>query len=183
MAQAVLVLLAEGFEEIEAVCLIDLLRRAGLQVTTAALQHLLVNGAHGIPIQADQRLAEVEHQHFDLILLPGGLLGTHNLAHDPRVIQLLQQQHQQEGWLGAICAAPMVLAQAGLLHNKTITCYPGTLAPDQPQNGHHTGNAIEQDGKIVTSRGPGTALDFGLILIELLAGLSIRQQVEQALMR
>lgn len=183
MAQRVLIPLAEGFEELEAVTLIDLLRRAGLEVTTAALAQRLVTGAHQIPITADQTLDQVYDLDFDLILLPGGGPGSRHLRDDPRVIALLQRQHQQDRWLGAICAAPMALAKAGLLQGRRATSYPGALDPTKPEHGQQTGHAIEQDGKLITSRGPGTALDFGLALIELLCGADQRSQVEQALSR
>lgn len=182
MTASVLVPLAEGFEELETVSLVDLLRRAGLQVSIAALGQLQVTGSHGIRITADCLLAQVLTETFDLIVLPGGPAST-VLRDDPRLIELLQRQYQQQRFIGAICAAPMVLAKAGLLQNHRATSYPGVLDPADPANGLQTDQAIEQDGLILTSRGPGTALDFSLVLIELLCGASRRQQVEQALSR
>ena len=125
----VLVLLAEGFEEIEAITIIDVLRRAELPVTVASLTSPRVNGAHDIIVLADCLLDEVKDQSFDAIILPGGMPGSRNLRDDARVIALLQQQQRQGQYIGAICAAPIALEAAGVLQGKRATSFPGYDLP------------------------------------------------------
>jgi len=160
---SVLAILAEGFEEIEALTPIDLLRRAGASVTVAALgEGIHVSGRSGITVHADTTLAAVETLAFDCILLPGGP-GVKHLRADGRVRRLLERQHQAEGWIAAICAAPAVLHDAGLLQGRRYTAHfsvanelPNILAAER----------VVIDGRLITSRGAGTALDFGLALVE-----------------
>ena len=177
----VLVLLAQGCEEIEAVTIIDILRRAGIEVTSAGLDDLPVLGSHSVMLLADTTLDLAQHQEFDMIVLPGGLPGTDNLRSDKRLIALLQKMAQQGKYIAAICAAPSVLAAAGLLDGRKATCYP-TCLDGFPQV-HLQTAAVVEDGNIITSRGPGTAMDFALALVERLAGHAKRQGVEAALVR
>lgn len=159
----VLVLLTEGFEEIEAITPIDLLRRAGAEVTTAALSEgIHVSGRSGITIHADTHLAAVEGRSFDCLLLPGGP-GVKHLRADPRVRQWVIRQHAGPGWLAAICAAPTILHDAGLLEGRHYTAH-FSVANELHQIRAH--DRVVVDGKMITSRGAGTALDFGLTLIE-----------------
>ncbi|HTB79820.1 MAG TPA: DJ-1 family glyoxalase III [Opitutaceae bacterium] len=159
----VLALLAEGFEEIEALAPIDLLRRAGAEVTTAALGgQIHVTGRSGVTLHADTTLDAVAARDFDCVFLPGGP-GTKHLRADPRVRDLVQRQHAAGRWLAAICAAPAVLHDAGLLAGRRYTAHfsvaaelPGILADER----------TVADGRLLTSRGAGTALDFGLLLVE-----------------
>jgi protein deglycase len=179
----VLVPLAAGCEELEAVTLIDLLRRAECHVTTASLEPGPVVASRGVVLLADTTLAEVLDQDFDLIVLPGGLPGATHLQQDARVIALLQRQHTAGRYAAAICAAPQVLAHAGVLDGKTATSYPGAVAAvNYPQVTFSTAPVVV-DGNVVTSRGPGTALDFALQLIELLQGRDCRESVERELVR
>lgn len=163
----VLVPLAEGFEEIEAFAPIDLLRRAGVEVTTAALGHeLSVTGRSGISAQADTTLAAVLGRDFDLLFLPGGA-GVKHLRADPRVGEIVLRQHAAGRWLAAICAAPAVLHDRGLLVGRRYTAH-FSVANELPAILAH--EKVVTDGKITTSRGAGTAIEFGLHLVALLSG-------------
>ena len=177
----VLVLLAQGCEEIEAVTVIDILRRAGIEVTSAGLDDLPVLASRGVMLLPDTSLDLAQHQSFDMIVLPGGQPGTDNLKADKRLIALLRQMAQQGKYVAAICAAPSVLAAAGLLDGRKATCYP-TCLDGYPKVDLQTA-AVVEDGKLITSRSPGTAMDFALTLVERLAGKTKRQEVEAALVR
>ena len=177
----VLVLLAQGCEEIEAVTVIDILCRAGIEVTSAGLDDLPVLASRGVMLLPDTTLDLAQRQNFDMIVLPGGQPGTDNLRADKRVIALLQQMAKQEKYLAAICAAPAVLAAAGLLDGRKAACYP-TCLDDFPKVNLQT-DAVVEDGKLITSRGPGTAMDFALTLAERLVGKAKRQEIEAALVR
>lgn len=176
-----LVLFAEGSEELEAVTIVNILRRAGVIVTLAGLSAGALHGSRGITIMPDTTLDAVLHDSFDLLVLPGGQPGTRNLLADTRVLELVQNIAAQEKYVAAICAAPMVLAAAGLLDGKRATCFP-TCLDDYP-NVHLQTSAIVEDGKLITSRGPGTAMDFALLLAERLSGKVKRDEVEAGLVR
>lgn len=177
----VLVPLAEGFEELEAVTIIDILRRAGIEVVVASLAGGPVTGSHGICIAADLPLAELAEQEFDLIALPGGMPGALHLRQDPRIADLLRRQRAAGRPVAAICAAPMVLASAGLLDGRRATSYPGFL--QDAQRTTVVGDAVVADDGVITSRGPGTALDFALALVGELAGAASRAAIESRLQR
>lgn len=179
----VLVPLAEGFEEIEAVTIIDLLRRADIEVVTAGLAPGEVTGSHGIPIVPDTDMASVLDAPFDMVALPGGMPGAGNLAADARVLQLVRRLAESGQITAAICAAPGVLAEAGLLSGKRATSFPGFLNPANAPGTVLLEDAVVEDGGIITSRGPGTAMDFALALIERLEGKPVRQAVEARLQR
>jgi protein deglycase len=182
MARA-LVPLAQGCEELEAVTIIDLLRRAGVEVITAGLDAEPVRGSRGTLLVPDTTLDAVAAQAFDLIALPGGQPGANNLNADPRVHAMLRRQAEHGGWCAAICAAPLVLAHAGLLDGRAATSFPGALTTDSFPTVRLSDAPVVTDGNIVTSRGPGTAMDFALHLIELLLGREQRDVVEAKLMR
>lgn len=177
----VLMPLAEGFEEIEAVTVVDLLRRAGIEVHTAALGRREVTGSHGITVVADIGLDDAVAADYDMIVLPGGMPGADHLRRDPRVVALLQRFARAGRYTAAICAAPGVLAHAGLLEGRAATSYPGFLTPDSAPGIRLREDAVVIDGKVVTSRGPGTAVPFALSLIELLAGAPARLAVQERL--
>jgi 4-methyl-5(b-hydroxyethyl)-thiazole monophosphate biosynthesis len=159
----VLVLLAEGFEEIEAITPIDLLRRAGAEVTIAALtDELNVTGRCGIAVRANVELGNLTAAKFDCLLLPGGP-GVRHLRADPRVRMLVLSHAGHGSWIAAICAAPTVLLDAGLLNGRRHTAHP-SVSSELPKA--ETSQRVVVDGRLVTSRGAGTALDFGLILVE-----------------
>lgn len=178
---SVLVPLAQGCEELEAITIVDLLRRAEIGVVTAGLDEKPVRGSRGSVLIADVTLNEAAKQKYDMIVLPGGLPGADNLDQDPRIRGLLKEMSETDRYTAAICAAPKVLASAGLLEGKTATSFPGAL--DAFEGITYSEDAVVQDGKVITSRGPGTAMDFALALIELLVGKSRRDQVEAALQR
>ena len=177
----VLVPLAQGCEEIEAVTVIDILRRAGIEVVSAGLNDQPVRASRGVMLMPDTTLDTALNDSFDMIVLPGGQPGSNNLRADPRIIALLQKMAQQGKYIAAICAAPSVLASAGLLDGKQATSFPGALDPFPNVKQQHT--AIAEDGRFITSRGPGTAMDFALTLVEQLAGSAKRQEVEAGLQR
>ena len=179
----VLIPLAAGFEELEAVTVIDLLRRAEIEVVTAGLEPGAVTGSRGTVLIPDSTLDAEQAGHFDMIVLPGGMPGARHLEADPRV-QTLLRLHQAEGrFTAAICAAPGILARAGLLDGRCATGYPGTLDATEFPQVRLVDDPVVVDGKVVTSRGPGTAMAFALSLIELLAGAERRDRVEAALVR
>jgi 4-methyl-5(b-hydroxyethyl)-thiazole monophosphate biosynthesis len=179
----VLIPLAQGCEELEAVTVIDLLRRAGINVLTAGLDNQPVKASRGVVLMPDTTLDEALKQSFEMIVLPGGLPGADHLNNDPRIHQLLKDMHQQGKYTAAICAAPKVLADAGLLANKSATSYPGVLESMQVPDMQFIDAPVVKDGQVVTSRGPGTAMDFALELIETLVGRDTRDQVEAGLVR
>jgi 4-methyl-5(b-hydroxyethyl)-thiazole monophosphate biosynthesis len=176
----VLVPLAPGAEELEAVTIIDLLRRAGFTVVVAGLDEGPVQCSRGTVILPDQPLAAVLNEDFDLIVLPGGLPGADHLRDDARVQSLLLRQSDAGRLVGAICAAPKALASAGLLTGRRATAYTGALDESGTPS---TGAAIEIDAGVITGRGPGVAMDFALTLIEQLGGAEARTRVEGPLLR
>lgn len=178
---AVLVPLAPGCEELEAVTIIDLLRRAGIEVISAGLSAEPVTASRGVVLIADQSLDTALQRDYDMIVLPGGGTGADHLQNDSRIINRLRQMATDGHHVAAICAAPKVLAHAGLLEGKNATAYPGVL--ENMSNVTHNTAAVVIDGNIVTSRGPGTAMDFALTLVEILVGKSKRDEVEKGLVR
>ena len=164
----VVVLLAEGFEEIEALTPVDLMRRAGIDVVTASItEELQVMGSHGIPVTADTVISKLGET-ADALFLPGGKLGTDNLKASAETAALIKDYLDKGRYLTAICAAPTVFGKMGLLKGRKATCYPGLEG--QLTGAEWTGEevSVAVDGNFVTSRGAGTAMDFSLKLIELL---------------
>ncbi len=179
----VLVPLAEGCEELEAVTIVDLLRRANIEVTTAGLTDGSIKASRGVMLLPDTTLDAVMTQDFDMIVLPGGLPGSDHLDSDPRIRELLKRTADHGGYVAAICAAPKVLAHAGLLNGKRATCYPGVLGRmDFPLIGIKD-LPVVVDGQVITGRGPGAAMDFALQLIESLVDQDKRHEVEKGLVR
>ena len=162
------VLLADGFEEIEALTAVDLLRRARIYVDTVSISdEYMVAGAHGINVQTEDLFGEVDFEEFDMVVLPGGMPGTANLEAHPGVKKVVRAFCEGGKYVGAICAAPSILGNMGLLKGKRAICYPffeeklsGAVLVKAP---------VVQDGNIITSRGMGTAIDFGLKLVEVLS--------------
>jgi len=179
----VLIPLAQGCEELEAVTVIDLLRRAGIDVTTAGLDDGTVTASRGTVLVPDTTLDEALAHDYDMVVLPGGLPGADHLANDARIIALLQHMAARERYTAAICAAPRVLARAGLLDGCTATSFPGSIDVAAIPGLNYVEQPVVIDGRVVTSRGPGTAMDFALELIGLLAGVEVRDRVEAGLQR
>ena len=162
--------LADGFEEIEALCPIDIMRRAGLSVTTVGISKKNIIGSHNIEVTAD--IVDNElcfNEKIDLIFLPGGMPGTKNLDASVSVHRMLDLALEQNAYISAICAAPMILGQRGILQGKNAVCYPGfeeyLLGATIP-----TDKNIVIDRKIITARGMGVATDLGLALVEIFCG-------------
>ena len=176
-----LILFSDGSEELEAVTIINILRRGGVTVTLAGLNAGALRGSRGVLLTPDTTLDEALTHNYDMVVVPGGQPGTNHLKADARVLQLVQLMYSQGKYIAAICAAPSVLAAAGLLDGKRATCYPGSLDAFPQVKLQH--DAVVEDGKIITSRGPGTAMDFALILAERLVGKAKRDEVEAGLVR
>jgi 4-methyl-5(b-hydroxyethyl)-thiazole monophosphate biosynthesis len=170
-AKRVLVPLAPGFEEIEAMAIVDVLRRAGIEVVVAGTSAGAIEGSRGVRVVPDETLDEVGAQRFDAIALPGGGPGSRNLREDPRVLRALQAHHAAGRLTGAICAAPTVLLRAGLAANRRLTAHPSVQA-ELAGGGARVAAAdrVVVDGMLVTSQGPGTAIEFAFKLVELLCG-------------
>ncbi|MBE0516161.1 MAG: DJ-1/PfpI family protein [Methanophagales archaeon] len=179
MAKSAVLLLAAGFEEIEAISIVDTLRRAGVEVTIAGLQAGALEGAHGIKMVPDTTIGEIDVKKFDAVILPGGNPGYLNLGKDHRVLDAVKTAFERGKIVAAICAAPSVLAQAGILRGKRATIYPGMETA--LTGAEHSNERVVVDGKLVTSQGPGTALEFGITLVELLVGKQTAHEVKSAL--
>jgi 4-methyl-5(b-hydroxyethyl)-thiazole monophosphate biosynthesis len=181
----VCVLLADGFEEIEAVTIIDVLRRAEIDVTTVSVSpppggSLEVRGAHGIAMRAERSLLDAAEQDWDMVLLPGGMPGATNLRDHPGVQELLRRQHDEGRALGAICAAPIALGSAGVLEGRKATCYPGF--EDGLTGADCVTDRVVEDGPLTTSRGPGTAIEFSLAIVARLAGAEVAAQLREGML-
>ena len=177
----VLLFLADGFEEIEALATVDVLRRAGVQVTTVSINPTeLVTGAHGIPVMADVVYELAEFAEADMLVLPGGKPGAANLdAHEG--LRAAISAHAEAGkWLAAICAAPMVYGHMGLLNGKNATCYPGFEG--ELAGAAYTAAPVEKDGNIITGKGPAVVLPFAYALAEVLVGEEVVAQVKNGML-
>lgn len=176
----VAILLASGFEESEAIVPADLLRRAGVEVALVSLGELLVESSHHITVRADMTLAELDSSKVELLFLPGGLGGVDNLSKDGRVAALVRELADKGKYVTAICAAPTLLGGYGLLKGKRAVCYPGMeegLTGAQVQKGC----PVVTDGRIVTGEAAGSAVPFGLKLVETLKGPQATREVAQAI--
>ena len=176
----VVVPLLPGFEEIEAVTIIDVLRRAELRVLVASTAPGPVRGSHDIEVAADTALAAVSADAVDMVALPGGMPGAANLARDPEVQRLIRELAAAGKPTAAVCAAPIALAAAGVHRGKRVTCYPG-FEP-QLEGGTLVEDRVVVDGTVVTSRGPGTALEFALALVEILRGKTARAELARRML-
>lgn len=163
------VFLAEGFEEVEALTPVDILRRGGVTVKTVGIGAKTVTGSHEIPVVCDIAEEDVIPEEIDLMVLPGGIPGTPNLGASLTIQEGLAYAAQEDLWVGAICAAPSVLGENGLLHGRKYTCYPG-FENDEKYHGTYTAAPLQQDGKIVTANGAGNAMTFALYLLAALQG-------------
>lgn len=179
-ATQILVPLAPGFEETEAVTIIDVLRRAELEVVVAGLEPGPIEGSHGITIQPDVFLGDVADRAFGAVVLPGGMPGSQHLTDHDGLQALVKRIAAEGGWTAAICAAPMALGAAGLTAGKAATCFPGF--EDRLIGGQPREERVVIDGRLVTSRGVGTALEFALVLVEQLVDAATADALGQQML-
>lgn len=169
MSDRIVVPLADGFEEIEAVTIVDVLRRAEVEVVTVGLASPEVaRGAHGMDIVPDAHIDDIDPDEVTMIVLPGGLPGATTLTADPRVQNIIKKVADRGGWTCAICAAPMALGPSGVAADKSVTSYPGF--GEQFEHGAYLEDRVVVDGRVITSRGPGTSLEFALTIVAKLCG-------------
>lgn len=184
MFQKALIFLANGFEELEALAPIDVLRRAGVHVTVAGVQATgngLVCGAHNVRILCDINADEVNPADYDFVYFPGGMPGATNLAACQKCLDTARAIYNAGGIVAAICAAPIVLEAAGLLDNQEYTCYPGF--EKRIAHGTYTGKFIQKSGRILTACGPAAALDFSLEILRTGGATALAQQLAAGMMR
>ena len=173
------ILLAEGFEEIEAIAPCDILRRGGVEVRFAAVGEKLVRGSHGIRVEADCLLGDIVPEETELIVCPGGLRGVQNLLASDAVEKTLRAVYALEKPAAAICAGPWVLTKARILDGKVAVCYPGM---EEHMSGKMTQAApVQVDGRVITGRAAGAALEFGLALLRYLRGAEKAEEVRKAI--
>ena len=178
--KTVYLFLATGFEEIEALTIVDMLRRAEIDITTVSIsRNLQVEGAHGITVTADCTWVELSTEDVDWLILPGGMPGTKHLGECKPLVSLLQRQAAANKNIAAICAAPMILGKLGLLKGRKATCYPGF---EQYLVGAEcTGAPVERDGNIITGKGPGAAMEFALTVVDMMLGKEKVQELKEAM--
>ena len=174
----VYILLAPGFEEMEALVPADLLRRAGIDVALVSPEGEFIPGGHNIIVKADMNLSQVRLEDMQMLMLPGGGVGVANLGNDPRVEALVKQAHEQDKNLCAICAAPSLLSKWGVLEGKKAVCYP-SWSDRIPGADNQPGEKLAVDGKIVTGQAAGASFEFGLKLIEVLSGTETADRVRK----
>lgn len=174
-----LVPLAEGFEEIEGVTIVDVLRRAGISVITAHLGKNPVTGSHGIAVTADSFIGDISAGDVSGIILPGGMPGSENLRNSSAVISIIHTVNDRGGYVCALCAAPLVLGHAGVLAGKRATCYPGY--EEELTGAVITGDPVTVDGNIITGRGPGCAIPFALEITGILKGNDVSKSLKESM--
>lgn len=173
--------LADGFEEIEALATIDILRRADIEVQTVSISGgKNVTGAHNVTVLTDAIFGETDFSQTEVLVLPGGMPGAKNLNEHEDLRKLLADFHAQGKDIAAICAAPMILGGLGILKGKRATCYPG-FEPELV-GAKVTEESVVADENIITGKGPGLAFDFALRLVEKIAGVSVRKEVQSGLL-
>lgn len=175
------IFLANGFEEIEALGTVDILRRAQIPVVTISItEEKSVTGAHNIPVLADKVFSETDFSDIDILVLPGGMPGAKHLNEHDGLKDLIKEYNSKEKMIAAICAAPMVFGGLGILDGKRATTYPGF----EPEliGAKITGESVVVDGNITTGKGPGLVFDFALRLVEQIAGLQVRREVQEGLL-
>lgn len=180
MKEIVAVHLAEGYEEIEAVSIIDVLRRANIETLIVSVtEKKEVTGSHGIIISSDRLFDEVDYTQVKMIILPGGMPGAKNLKNHEKLGSEIVRFYSEGKPLGAICAAPIVLGNLNLLKNKKATCYPGY--EDQLTGAEVTGNNVEQSYNIITGKGAGVAIQFALHIVKMLKGKKLADELAEKL--
>ena len=181
MTKKALIAIADGSEDLETVTMIDVLRRAEIEVTVASVQELKVTCSRGTKLEADTTIGHCLNNQYDLVAIPGGLPGADNLRQSGKLKELLLKQRDSNRYHAAICAAPaLVFKPHGLLESKKATCYPAFS--EKLENSFSDSSTVIVDGFCVTSQGPGTALDFSLKLVELLVGKEKAQEIAEAML-
>ncbi len=174
------VLLANGFEEIEAITPIDVLRRAGFDVTTLSIHDSKkITGAHNVIIAADGLLSDYLNESPDIIITPGGMPGSTNLKESNLVIEIIKKQVSENRHVASICASPIVLDEADVLNTKNYTCYPGF--EKVIKSGNYSDDRVVSDNKIITAKGPGVAIEFALKIVEELLGENVSNDLKKAM--
>ena len=171
----VAVYFATGYEEIEALSVVDVLRRAQVDVTMVGVTGKTVVSGRGISLNMDQLIEEVNHDEIDMIILPGGVPGVDNLKANEKLVNLLKQFKEEGKWLGAICAAPSILGELSLLKGEKATCYPGY--EDKLLGAHFTGERTVVSGKTITGKGAGASLEFALTILEIIKGKEVAEKI------
>jgi len=176
---SVIVPLAEGFEEIEGVTIIDVLRRAGIAVTSVFLKKNPVIGSHAIAVTADKSIDDIRSSDFDCIALPGGMPGSRNLKEDARVVGMVKDFAGSDRITAALCAAPLVLGHAGVLSGRRATCFPGF--EEQMTGATAVPDPVVRDGSVITGKGPGCAIPFALELVAAMVGTNVARGLAESM--
>ena len=177
----VYIMLAEGFEEVEALTVVAIVRRAGIEANTVSItSDNEVTGAHGIVVKADEIMADVDLRNSGLVVLPGGMPGALNLRNDATLCAVLKERAEKERPIAAICAAPYILGELGILRGKKATCYPGF--EDKLLGATYTAAMVERDGNIITAKGPAAAMAFGFAIVELLGSVYKANEVAEGML-
>jgi protein deglycase len=174
----VIVPLAEGFEETECITVVDILRRAEVEVVTASLKEEIVEGSHKVKLLADTSLDAIDPIKFDAIVLPGGFPGFKNLKEDERVLNMIREMNNKGKYIAAICGAPSVLIKADILRGRKATVNPAGRE-EMEANANYVDERVVVDGKLITSQSPGTAMEFALTLVEMLVGKDKMKSIKE----
>lgn len=176
----VIIALAPGFEEIETITVVDILRRAGAKAVLAGTEEGLIKGSRGVAVLPDIFIDKVDEDDFDMIVLPGGQPGTGNLLKSEKVMAIVKKMHKENKLIAAICAAPIVLKSAGILNGVHATSHPSVK--DQLAESDYSEERVVVDGNIITSRSPGTALEFAMKLVEILFDMEMVNKINSGVM-
>ena len=177
----VYIMLADGFEEIEALTVVDIVRRAGIGINTVSItSDRKVTGAHGITVEADDIMSKTDLASSECVILPGGMPGAANLRSCNKLCQELERRANSRQPIAAICAAPFILGELGILKGKRATCYPGF--ENKLEGATFTGAMVEQDGFIITGKGPAAAMDFALKIAEAMTSKTISEEVARGML-
>ena len=189
--KGVYIFLADGFEEIEALATVDVLRRGGINAQTVSInENITVQGAHGVHVAADMIWSKFQAEAMfdgteesDVMIFPGGMPGTKNLAEDEELMNIMKRHYSEGGTVAAICAAPgLVVPQLPTLEGKVFTCYDGFEAAPISKGGKYAKTPCVADGNLITGRGPGCAVDFGLAIVEHLKGTALAREIRASMM-
>ncbi|MBO4220343.1 MAG: DJ-1/PfpI family protein [Clostridia bacterium] len=172
--------LADGFETVEALCPLDILRRAGMDVKTVGVTGESVKSRQNVTVLADMRLDEIPDELPEMIILPGGIPGADNLAASEKLMTLIPEWAERGSYVTAICAAPYILGELGLLRGKRATCYPDQRYIDKLQGAQYISESVVRDGKIITGKAMGAALDFALELASALCGREKAESISRS---